>query len=536
MKFYIERTIIEKGALEEPASSIVSHNTRDLTPENPWDSAHDLVRSRNDVVFAEPLMDYTEDIGTPESQMPVAIARERGGVDEPEPIFDNDWASPDPTSIWHLDEGFSQLAQACASVKDANPGQVIRVAHLDTGYDPNHSVKPNFRTDLQRNFVEENDDATDPNINTGLMANPGHGTGTSGILAGGNGKIPTGDIVAIGAAPFVEIVPLRIANAVVLIKTDAFVEAMNYVILLSENPETRIHVVTMSMGGVASKAWAEVINRAYEKGVLVVTAAGNNFGRATPRTLVYPARFNRVVAACGITFDKRPYSKRWGSQLSEMQGNYGPHELMRTAMTACTPNMPWARFGTADEVSLQGAGTSSATPQIAAAAAIYWKKFHHELIGLPGWQQVEIIRQALFRSASLEGIKGIEGDALDDGQKQFYFGRGYLRAADMLTNQPASLKAGLTAEDRDKVILPFWRVLFGTKSLFDEDPTPEQEMYQIEILQLIQISSRLQDILDNEERTIEDLNEAELKEFILEILKMEEASEHLKVFLRKSLP
>ncbi|WP_149243065.1 S8/S53 family peptidase [Dyadobacter sp. 32] len=529
MKFYTEPSITERGSL----SSIVEIESRDLIQENPWDAAHALVKSRAEIGFAEPLMDYTEDIGLPDSHAAYIVSNERGGIEFPEPIFDPDWAGPEPPAIWHLGEGFSGLTAACERVTEVNPDVVIRVAHLDTGYDPNHSVTPNIRIDLQRNFVEEDrpNDATDPNSSQGLISNPGHGTGTSCILAGGSGKIPTGEIVAIGAAPFVEVVPCRISNSVVLIKTDAFVDAMNYVISLHENQDTRVHVVTMSMGGVASKAWAEVINKAYEKGIFVVTAAGNNFGRATPRTLIYPARFNRVVAACGGTFDQRPYSKVWGTELTEMQGNFGPLALMNTALSAYSPNMPWAQFGTTDRVSLQGAGTSSATPQIAAAAAIYWKKYYHELMALDGWKRVETIRQALFQSADLTNIHSIEGQELDDEKKRFFFGRGCIKAVGMLKLSPSLLSSTLKEEDKDKVFLPFWRVVFGTRDLIERDLDPEEEMYQIEILQLIQISPRLQEILNNEEKTIVDLNEVELREFINVILGMEEASESLKMFL-----
>lgn len=537
MKFHVEPAVNTKDLEEEPSLQIISIGQKDLIPENPWDSAHALVKTQPKIGFAEPLMDYKEDIGIPESHEKFIITQDKGDLGLLPVIFDEDWASPEPPSVWHLGADFSQLETACASVEHLNPDKVIRVAHFDTGYDPNHSVKPNIREDLQRNFVETDnaDSAVDPNSNDGLIANPGHGTGTSGILAGGKGKIPTGATVKIGAAPFVEVVPVRISNSVVLIKTDAFAEAMEYIIELSKNPATRIHVVTMSMGGVASKAWAKVVNKAYEAGIFVVSAAGNNFGRTTPRTLIYPARFNRVIAACGITFDKRPYSKVWGSHFKEMQGNYGPQALMRTALAAFTPNMPWAKFDTLNEVTLQGAGTSSATPQIAAAAAIYWKKYHDELIQLPGWKQVETIRQAMFKSANSDVIRSIEGEELDTEKKEFYFGKGHLQAAKMLTHSPGSLSADLTKEDEDKVFLPFWRVIFGTKSILDAE-TPEEEMYQIEILQLIQISPKLQEILDYEERTMEDLNEEELLEFINEILSMKEASESLKAYLRRFLP
>jgi hypothetical protein len=535
MKFYIEPSSIEKGLLEETSPSVIEVETKNIAPEKPWDTAHSLVKSQKSISLAEPLMDYIQDIGLPASHNAFLDTGEKGDFELLESIFDEDWGRPDPPAIWHLADGFSELKPAYDSVKNINPEITIRVAHLDTGYDPDHSVSPNFRRDLQKNFVEPDrpNDATDPNIRQGLISNAGHGTGTSGILAGKEGEIPTGEAVAIGAAPFVEVIPIRISNSVVLIKSDAFVEAMNYIMALSENPETRIHVVTMSMGGVASKAWAKVINQAYEKGIFVVTAAGNNFGRTTPRTLVYPSRFNRVVAACGITYDLRPYSKMWGTHFKEMQGNFGPKAIMRTAVSAFTPNMPWAQFGTKNKVSFSGGGTSSATPQIAAAAAMYWKKYHGELSQLVGWQQVETIRQAMFASTNLTSIKSTEGDELDDSAKMLFFGRGQLRAMEMLKITPESLSVTIKKEAVDKVSLPFWRVILGTKSLFESEPTPEEEMYQIEILQLIQISVRLQELLDYEEKSYEDLNTEERIEYLQILENMDEASESLKEFLRR---
>jgi subtilisin family serine protease len=72
---------------------------------------------------------------------------------------------------------------------------------------------------------------------------------------------------------------------------------LDYVHQLCVSEATRIDVVSMSMGGLPSQAWADAINALYEAGVVVVTAAGNNYGNAPTRFVVYPARFGRVIAA-----------------------------------------------------------------------------------------------------------------------------------------------------------------------------------------------------------------------------------------------
>ncbi|MEV9163459.1 hypothetical protein AB0127_27640, partial [Klebsiella pneumoniae] len=82
-----------------------------------------------------------------------------------------------------------------------------------------------------------------------------------------------------------------------------------------------------------------------------------------------------------------------------MAGNYGPASKMRTAIAAATPNLPWARIGAPTVVDHDGSGTSSATPQVAAAAAIWLADSAHSA-GLPeDWRRVEAIRHALFASA-----------------------------------------------------------------------------------------------------------------------------------------
>ena len=82
----------------------------------------------------------------------------------------------------------------------------------------------------------------------------------------------------LGGAPFAEIVSIRVANRVVLFHNSAIAQAFDYIHSLHGDPNRRIDVITMSMGGLPSRAWADAVNALYEQGVFIVTAAGNNFG------------------------------------------------------------------------------------------------------------------------------------------------------------------------------------------------------------------------------------------------------------------
>ena len=158
-------------------------------------------------------------------------------------------------------------------------------AHLDTGYFKNHKLLPaGLDHERQRNFIagENRSDASDPGID-GVLRNPGHGMGTLSILAGGRlegmVRVPIGgtqtDINSgdfYGGAPAARIVPMRIANSVVHFSTLTVAEA------IAEARRLEVDVISMSMGGLPSAAWADAVNAAYEAGIVIVCAAVNNFG------------------------------------------------------------------------------------------------------------------------------------------------------------------------------------------------------------------------------------------------------------------
>src|SRR5262249_59063213 len=107
---------------------------------------------------------------------------------------------------------------------------------------------------------------------------------------------------------FLDVVPVRVANSVVLFSNSSIAKAFDYVHSLFNDSNKRVHVITMSMGGLASQAWADAVNALYDLGVFIVTAARNKFGNLSTRSIVYPARFKRVIAACGVMANGQPYA------------------------------------------------------------------------------------------------------------------------------------------------------------------------------------------------------------------------------------
>ncbi|HEY0836997.1 MAG TPA: S8 family serine peptidase [Azospirillum sp.] len=364
---------------------------------------------------------------------------------------------------WYRNARHAQFDDAIAAARQVDDTPRVRIAHLDSGYDPRHrTVPPTLLRELERNYVDADfpRDATDRT--NGLLTNLGHGTGTLSILA--------------AAAPLAEIVPIRIADRVVLFRNSAVAKALDYVHELTRRPETRIDVVTMSLGGLPSQAWADAINALYDRGVFVVTAAGNNFGNLPTRHIVYPARFGRVTAACGIMADLQPYADLGDRR---MAGNYGPDWKMATAVAAFTPNVPWARIGCPEVVDLDGAGTSAATPQVAAAAAL-WLHTHMDALKAYSddqpWLRVEAVRRALFEKAE---------------QRDPRCGRGALRAADALSVPPAPASS-LQPVKPDTVSFPLLRILTGLGVA--AIPATQQRMLELEALQLSQ-SKEVEELL-----------------------------------------
>ncbi|MDD5640243.1 MAG: hypothetical protein PHX53_01255, partial [Syntrophales bacterium] len=129
-----------------------------------------------------------------------------------------------PGFAWHLRDDFSQLKQAREQVAALGPAEV-RLAIMDVGFDFSHGAHPErLLTGLQRNFVDDGqpaDDASDP-YERGPFRNPGHGTATIGILAGGVLKDMVGEANThdyLGGAPLAAIIPVRIATSVILLRT-----------------------------------------------------------------------------------------------------------------------------------------------------------------------------------------------------------------------------------------------------------------------------------------------------------------------------
>lgn len=478
-------------------------------PDNPWDHAHMLAARSGYQHYVEPDILH-EGLASAIQPAPPAPAPPAGAtLTTTDATFNPHWPPLIPGSAgpgWHLETGFTGFVDAHAA---GTRGRGVRIAHLDTGYagPPNSPVHPsqprNLLVALARDFTVDPPahSAIDPGT-TGLFLNPGHGTATLAFVAGNTLKLEldtqnagkltfSGDF---GGAPDAEVVPVRISESVVHLYTASMALGLDYALT------TGCDVITLSHGGLPTRAWAAAVNRLYDGGVIVAAASGDSFyykviTLATHFT-VYPSAFNRVITVCGATFDKTPYIT---SDFAQMQGCWGPDTVMDKAVSAYTPNVAWMDMQTGG-YSMAGAGTSASTPQVAAACALWLQLYGAQYPGRD-WKRIEACRLALF------------GSAADNVQDRAHLGWGLLDVPAMLDAARAgrilaAVQAGhVKMRPEDSVSFPLFRLIFG----LGPPDSEENRMYETEVAQ-VSLSSTNAQLVDFAQRAIQGgLNGAEIE-------------------------
>ena len=242
---------------------------------------------------------------------------------------------------------------------EKTPGQGVLVAHPDTGYTkhrrllPHLEPHPDNRALYGKNFVERGaPDGFDPMQDRTLGNFPGHGTGTASVIAAGNGEADQ----PWGVAPGAKILPLRVSSSVIHLSfqnlCDALVEAM----------ERGAHVISMSLGGpLGSELLSSLVRRALDKGIIVVSAAGNN-----APTVVFPALLPGVLACAASNALAAPWRF---SGLGAAVAITAPGELVWHDAESINAS------GQPADGETSGNGTSFATANVAGLAAL-WLSYH----------------------------------------------------------------------------------------------------------------------------------------------------------------
>lgn len=205
------------------------------------------------------------------------------------------------------------------------------VAVLDTGVDYNH---PDLAAAMLPGYDFVSDDA-DP------MDTNGHGTGTSSII----GARYNNGIGIAGLCPNCSILPVRVGTWVVHFGSIEVAEGIFYA---ADPQQGNADIISMSLGGTCSDLWTDAVDYAYGQDVFMVAAAGNY-----TVVVVYPAAYPRVMVA-GAT-DHNDDIPWWVPSIGSID------------MYAPGVDVPVADWGGSYDTMT---GTSSATPHIAATAAL----------------------------------------------------------------------------------------------------------------------------------------------------------------------
>ncbi|MCH7230654.1 S8 family serine peptidase [Glycomyces sp. L485] len=206
------------------------------------------------------------------------------------------WSSP--TLAWHLRAVGAEEAWASAT------GSGVTVAVIDSGVDADHPDLAG-RVLPGRSFIDA-DRGAEPRL-LALGADPGpafdrafaqadpvgHGTAVAGLIAGRSASRHP------GVAPGARILPVRVLDDQNRYHDSAMVgEAVRWAV------DNGADVVNLSLGGhYDSQAFAEAIDYAERRDVLVVACTGNQEHAGSGDAVWFPAREDPVLAVTGVDSD-----------------------------------------------------------------------------------------------------------------------------------------------------------------------------------------------------------------------------------------
>lgn len=232
------------------------------------------------------------------------------------------------------------VEKAWASTK----GEGVTVAVIDTGVSQVPDLA-NTKFTAGYDFVSDRTEVIDDN---------GHGTHVAGTIA----QSTNNNLGVAGIAYEASIMPLKVLTAEGGGTVTDIAEAIKYA------ADHQADVINLSLGGGGeSSAMSEAIEYSYQKGVVIIAAAGN----ANQNAAGYPARYPHVVgvSALDVMGTKTPYSNFGaGVDISAPGGVIdGEDEAGGILQNTIDPD-------TGESVFMAFQGTSMAAPHVAGVAAL----------------------------------------------------------------------------------------------------------------------------------------------------------------------
>lgn len=236
-------------------------------------------------------------------------------------------------------------------VQQGNTSMLIAI--IDTGVNYNHPDldASRIRTDIDKDFVNKDDDAKD---------DQGHGTYVAGIAAAStNNARGMG-----GVCPNCTILPVKVLNSEGKGSTESVAQGIQYA------AQVGARILSMSLGFKSncgcSKTIAKSINYAYDKGSLLIAASGNDSDKTR---VSYPSSSPRVMSV-GAS-DHR--------DLEASFSNRGP------GLNIFAPGVDIYSLDSASGGYRTESGTSAAAPHVAGVAGLVWSA-HSDWTNNQVWQ------------------------------------------------------------------------------------------------------------------------------------------------------
>lgn len=302
-------------------------------------------------------------IGAPSSYFLYATWHPGNPIENPnDPFFDEQWSlssfpGANITGAWNYEGGTKN----------------ITIAALDTGLDVLHE-------DINLNCLQ-------PVMSCVIWDGHGHGTHVTGSIYASHNNLGV-----VGAAPGISILPIK---ALTDIGAGTFHQVGKSVRLAAD---LDVDIISMSLGANSCPKphpfWSAVlgdceslhedIQYAYERGVLIIAAAGND-GSWCENCVSVPAAFPEVVAVAALTSsgERASYSS-YGPEVeiaapgSDVLSTVPEYSSLGQHPKCKSQGYGSSQFSTSIGDPLNGvaycriSGTSMATPHVAAAAALLW--------------------------------------------------------------------------------------------------------------------------------------------------------------------